>query len=124
MDIYSDVPMKSDKNVSFDYNEGFEELAFEEFPREVEWSNGPPPREKLEQWKVVIIGAGISGLAAAVPLKRLGIPFELIERQGGVGGTWLQNKYPNVRVDSPGYLFQYRFTKNYKWKEYFCVLPV
>jgi 4-hydroxyacetophenone monooxygenase len=120
MDLFSDIPMKSNEGFSFDYEEGFEELAFEEFPRDVKWTNDTaPPAEELAKWKVTIIGAGISGLAAAISLKRLGIPFEIIERQGGIGGTWLRNNYPNVRVDSPSCLFQYRFTKTYKWKEHF-----
>lgn len=118
MDLYSDVPMKSDGGMSFDYDEGYEELAFEDFPREVEWTTGHPP-PSVKEWKVIVIGAGISGIAAAIALKRLGIPFEVVERQQGVGGTWLQNNYPNVRVDSPAFSYQYRFTKTYKWKEHF-----
>ena len=30
------------------------------------------------------------------------------------------NSYQNVGVDSPSYLYQYRFTKKYKWSEYFA----
>ncbi|RDW57181.1 hypothetical protein BP6252_13829 [Coleophoma cylindrospora] len=117
MDLFSDVPMKSNPELSFDYKEGVEELAFEDFPRDVQWTKDIP--SDLSKWKVVIVGAGISGIAAAIPLKRLGIPFEIIERQGGIGGTWLRNSYPNVRVDSPSCLYQYKFTKNYKWREHF-----
>jgi 4-hydroxyacetophenone monooxygenase len=43
----------------------------------------------------VIVGAGISGIAAAVLLKRLGIPFQVSEQQLGFGGTWLINSYTN-----------------------------
>lgn len=119
MDIFSDIPMRDKEGFSFDYEEGFEELAFEEFPRDVKWTKGTPAAEELAKWKVTIVGAGINGIAAAIPFKRLGIPFDIIERQGKTGGTWAQNTYPNVRVDSPSCLFQYRFTKNYKWDEYF-----
>jgi 4-hydroxyacetophenone monooxygenase len=118
MDLYSGVPMASKHDSSFDYEEGFEELSFPDFPRDVKWTGNSPP-EDLGKWKVIIIGAGVSGIAAAIPLKRLGIPFEIIERQSGIGGTWLLNRYPNVRVDSPSSLYQFSYTKNYKWKEQF-----
>lgn len=98
---------------------GYEELAFAEFPRGVEWTK-KPPMEDLARHKVLVIGAGLSGIAAAVQLKRLGIPYVVIERQAGVGGTWLLNTYPECRVDTLSYLFQYKFEKNYKWNEYFA----
>jgi 4-hydroxyacetophenone monooxygenase len=37
-----------------------------------------------------------------------------------IGGTWLIDNYPEARVDTLSYLFQYRFEKNYKWSEYFA----
>lgn len=121
MDMYSDVPMRDHpEDPDYDYEEGYEELAFEPFPREVNWSREPPPAAKLQQWHVVVVGAGISGIAAGVFLKRLGIPFTIVERQGGLGGTWLLNTYPEARVDTLSYLFQYKFEKNYKWTEYFA----
>jgi 4-hydroxyacetophenone monooxygenase len=117
MDLFSDVPLK-DSDPGFHIDEGYEELAFDEFPRDVKWINDTPPAG-LADWKVIVIGAGLCGIAASIYLKRAGIPFEVIERQSGVGGTWLLNSYPNVRVDSPGYVYQWTFTKKYKWSEYF-----
>jgi 4-hydroxyacetophenone monooxygenase len=49
---------------------------------------------------VAIIGAGMAGLNAAVQLKRAGIPFVCIEKNGEVGGTWRENRYPGVRLDT------------------------
>ena len=97
----------------------YEELAFEDFPRGVRWTE-KPPMQKLAKHKVIVIGAGLSGIATAIQLKLLGIPFTVIERQEGVGGTWLLNTYPECRVDTLSYLFQYRFEKNYHWTEYFA----
>jgi 4-hydroxyacetophenone monooxygenase len=102
-----------------DVQAGYEELAFETFPRGVEWSTRPP-LEKLARHKVIVIGAGLSGIATAIQLKRLGIQYTVYERQGGVGGTWLLNTYPECRVDTLSYLFQYRFEKNYHWRDYFA----
>lgn len=120
MDLYSDAPMRTTPNEpSFDYDEGYEELAFDPYPRDVDWTSTTPSASELAKWKVTIVGAGISGIAAAIPLKKLGIPFEIIERQSGIGGTWLLNTYPDCRVDTLVYLFQYKFEKRYKWKDFF-----
>ncbi|OQV10577.1 hypothetical protein CLAIMM_14554 [Cladophialophora immunda] len=98
---------------------GYEELAYEEFPRGVQWTI-KPSMTTLAQHKVVIIGAGLSGIAAAIQLKRLGVPYIVYERQKGVGGTWFLNQYPECRVDTLSYLFQYKFEKNYPWASYFA----
>lgn len=98
---------------------GYEELGFDEYPRDATWIRRPP-EEKLEACKVVIIGAGISGIAASIQLRRLGIPFELYERGPDIGGTWLINNYPEARVDTSSYLYQFKFEKNYPWTEYFA----
>ena len=98
---------------------GYEELAFAEYPRGVEWTE-KPSAERIASHKVVVIGAGLSGIATAINLKRLGIPFNVIERQPELGGTWLLNSYPECRVDTLSFLFQYKFEKNYKWSDYFA----
>lgn len=95
---------------------GHEELAFEDFPREVTWTS-KPTTEDLSKWHVVVIGAGINGISTAISLQRLGIPYTLIDRQSDVGGTWMQNTYPEARVDTLGFSFQYKFEKGYKWKD-------
>ncbi|MET0885155.1 MAG: NAD(P)/FAD-dependent oxidoreductase [Mycetocola sp.] len=98
---------------------GYEELAFEEFPRDAKWTHRPS-EDRLSRFKVVIIGGGISGIAAAIQFKRLGINFTVVERQADLGGTWMLNRYPEVRVDTSSYLYQYKFEKNYPWSEYFA----
>jgi len=97
---------------------GYEELAFQDFPRGVEWTTKPPP-QKLSKYHVVIVGAGINGISTGVSLNRLGIPYTIIERQAAVGGTWLLNTYPEARVDTLGFSFQYKFEKGYRWKNMF-----
>lgn len=98
---------------------GYEELAFEEFPREAQWRERPP-RDKLNRFLVTIVGAGFSGIMAGIQLDRLGIPFRIIERQRGIGGTWELNDYPEARVDITTFLYQYKFVKNYPWKSFFA----
>jgi 4-hydroxyacetophenone monooxygenase len=74
-------------------------------------------------FKVIIVGAGMSGLLAAIRLKDAGIPFEIIERHGDVGGTWYQNTYPGCRVDSPNHIYSYSF-RPADWPQYYSPQPV
>ncbi len=55
--------------------------------------------------EVVIIGAGLSGLASAYQLKKLGIPYHLLEIAPRVGGrvrtvTYSRPGLPEIRTDS------------------------
>ena len=60
---------------------------------------------------VLIVGAGISGVAAAYHLTRQapGHTFVMLEAKDSYGGTWLTHTYPGVRSDSDLYTFGYRF---------------
>ncbi|MDB4957504.1 MAG: Cyclohexanone monooxygenase [Myxococcales bacterium] len=65
---------------------------------------------------VVVIGAGFSGLAAGVQLRRAGIEdFVILEKAGRVGGTWRENTYPGAACDIPSHLYSYSFEPNPKW---------
>ena len=59
------------------------------------------PESVRQDFNVVIVGAGMSGLLAGYRLKQAGIPFTIVERRAEVGGTWLDNAYPGCRVDNP-----------------------
>jgi 4-hydroxyacetophenone monooxygenase len=67
-----------------------EELALDPWARGLEWSREPTQRR--EDFSVTVIGAGMGGLNAAIQLKRAGIPFTIIEKNHGVGGTWYENR--------------------------------
>lgn len=97
----------------------YEDLAFDEFPRDVTWSDGPPAAA-VEDFHVTIVGAGFSGIAIGIQLDRLGIAYRIIEKNPGIGGTWFINDYPQARVDVPSRMYQYRFIKNHPWKSYFA----
>jgi 4-hydroxyacetophenone monooxygenase len=68
----------------------------------------------------VIIGAGASGLCAAVFLRRAGISYTIIEANVGVGGTWLENSYPGAGVDTPSHLYAFSFAPH-DWPDYFSL---
>jgi cation diffusion facilitator CzcD-associated flavoprotein CzcO/acetyl esterase/lipase len=64
-----------------------------------------------EQLDVLIVGAGLSGVGAAVHLRRElpAMSFALLESRPTVGGTWDLFRYPGVRSDSDMYTLGYRF---------------
>ncbi len=66
--------------------------------------------------RVVIVGAGISGLCLAIKLKRAGIEsFQILEKSNDVGGTWLDNTYPGCACDVPSVLYSYSFAPKHDW---------
>lgn len=107
-------PLKRDE---IDY--AYEELAYADFPRDVQWTAGQKP-ERANAVRVLIVGAGISGIAAAVQFSRLGLRFRILDRNADLGGTWFVNDYPDARVDTSSYLYQFKFEKNYPWTEFFA----
>lgn len=89
-----------------------EELGIDPWARGLEWEQ-TPPAERLDGFSVVVIGAGMGGLNAAVQLRHAGISFTVIEKNSGVGGTWWENRYPGARVDSPSRGYQHIFGADY-----------
>ncbi|MDO9316537.1 MAG: alpha/beta hydrolase fold domain-containing protein [Burkholderiaceae bacterium] len=74
--------------------------------------------------EVVILGAGMSGLCAAVKLKRAGIhDFVILEKQDGLGGTWWDNTYPGAHVDVPAPVYSFSFASNPSWTRRFAGAP-
>jgi 4-hydroxyacetophenone monooxygenase len=97
-----------------------EEMNFEGGdPKSVHWRRKPPERV-LRQFKVVVIGAGFSGLDMAAKLKEAGLDFVLIEKNAEVGGTWFENSYPGCAVDTPNHFYSYSFRLNPEWDYYFA----
>jgi 4-hydroxyacetophenone monooxygenase len=80
----------------------------------------PPARD----FKVLVIGAGMSGILAGVRLKQAGYNYQIIERNDDIGGTWHANYYPGCRVDSQSHLYCYSFHPNYDWPDHFSTQRV
>jgi 4-hydroxyacetophenone monooxygenase len=96
-----------------------EELAFHDAdPKGVSWRRPPPP-EVLERFHVAVIGAGMSGLCAAIKLKQAGIPFTVIEKNDTVGGTWYENRYPGCGVDTPNHFYSFSFEPSHQWTQFY-----
>ncbi len=68
--------------------------------------------------RIAIIGAGPGGLAMAKRLLDEGFDdFVLLERNGGVGGTWYQNRYPGCECDVPSALYSFSFEFKVDWSK-------
>ncbi len=75
-----------------------------------------PPGRALH---AIVIGAGMSGLLAAFRLLQAGVAVTVLEANADVGGTWLLNRYPGVRVDTPNHLYSYSFEPNHDWPDFY-----
>ncbi|VEG52859.1 cyclohexanone monooxygenase [Mycolicibacterium aurum] len=87
---------------------------------------GPVLRSTVEQraaCPVVIIGCGEAGLLAGIKLTQAGMPFTIVEKQSGVGGTWLANRYPGCRVDIASQYYTYSFEPTDHWEHHYATQP-
>jgi 4-hydroxyacetophenone monooxygenase len=73
--------------------------------------------------EVLIIGAGMSGILAAIKLAERGIKFKIYEKNINLGGTWFENRYPGARVDIANHFYSYSFEENHQWSEHFSQQP-
>jgi 4-hydroxyacetophenone monooxygenase len=94
-----------------------EELAIDGDLRAPPWrSDDLAPGRTL---RVVVIGAGMSGIAASHRLQQAGIDHVVLEKNDDVGGTWLENRYPGCRVDVQNHMYSYSFAQKADWPYYF-----
>jgi len=82
---------------------------------------GTPAERQI--FPVVVIGCGQSGLLAGIRLQEAGLPFTIVEKNAGVGGTWWENSYPGARVDVGNHFYCYSFEPSDHWTEYFAQQP-
>jgi hypothetical protein len=61
--------------------------------------------------KIIIVGAGIGGTAAATLLSKKirNVTIDVYDRYSKIGGTWAGNLYPGVRCDVPSHAYQFRY---------------
>ncbi len=96
-------------------------VSFGAFPLGVSWTTTRPPLP--DGFHIVIVGAGFSGIAMAVQLQLLALPYTILERRNEIGGVWSVNTYPDARVDTLSSTYQFGFEKHYPWSEYFARQP-
>ena len=100
-----------------------DELAIAASTKDPQWG-APKLKAAAAKMKVIVVGAGMSGLLTGIRLRQAGIPFEIIEKNADVGGTWLENTYPGCRVDNPNHMYSYSFEPNHDWPQHFSTQPV
>lgn len=66
-------------------------------------------------FSVAVIGAGMSGIAAARRLAQARVPFVVFERNPDVGGVWYENSYPGCRLDTHNFAYSYSFAQRGDW---------
>ena len=82
----------------------------------------PPalPAQSAAAIPVLVVGCGESGILAGIRLKQANIPFTIVEKNAGPGGTWWENSYPGARVDVANHFYCYSFEPNNDWTHFFA----
>jgi cation diffusion facilitator CzcD-associated flavoprotein CzcO len=83
--------------------------------------------ESGEEFDVLVVGAGITGIQQLYRAREAGFTVRLLEAGEGVGGTWFWNRYPGARFDSESYTYGYLFSeelfRDWQWQEHFAAQP-
>jgi cation diffusion facilitator CzcD-associated flavoprotein CzcO len=67
--------------------------------------------------RVVIVGAGFGGIAAAIELRRRGFEdVTILEKAPEPGGTWFHNTYPGAACDVPSHFYSFSFAQRRDWE--------
>ncbi|OAL40506.1 hypothetical protein AYO20_00242 [Fonsecaea nubica] len=79
----------------------------------------------LRPIKVIVIGAGMSGMTAGILFPRSIQNLELViyEKNADVGGTWFENRYPGLACDIPSHTYQFTFEENTQWSSFYATGP-
>lgn len=82
----------------------------------------PQESGATEEYDVVVIGAGVSGMYAVHHLREMGLSVRVYDGASDIGGTWWYNRYPGARVDGPGspfycYTFSDELMQEWDWEE-------
>lgn len=74
-------------------------------------------------FRVAVIGAGVSGIAAAYRLQQAHLDFAVYEKNDEVGGVWWENRYPGCRLDTPNFAYSLSFAQKPDWPQQFSRQP-
>jgi cation diffusion facilitator CzcD-associated flavoprotein CzcO len=85
------------------------------------------PGKSVDRFDVIVIGAGVTGLAALHLLREKGLTVRLFEEGSGVGGVWYWNRYPGCRFDTYSPTYAYSFSsellQEWDWTETYAAQP-
>lgn len=78
----------------------------------------------IKEVEVLVVGAGISGIGAAIRLQKEGVSnFVVLEKAKSLGGTWRDNTYPGCACDVPSALYSFSFAQKSDWTRVFAGQP-
>ncbi|HET9875847.1 MAG TPA: NAD(P)/FAD-dependent oxidoreductase, partial [Mycobacterium sp.] len=83
----------------------------------------PLDPNRAAELPVAVVGCGESGILAGIRLTQANIPFTIIEKNAGPGGTWWENDYPGARVDVANHFYCYSFEPSNAWTHFFAEQP-
>jgi cation diffusion facilitator CzcD-associated flavoprotein CzcO len=73
---------------------------------------------KARKVRVIVIGAGISGIGFAYKAQSLpDVEYVIYEKNAEVGGTWLESRYPGCSCDIPAHSYSYPWVGNPEWSK-------
>lgn len=72
-------------------------------------------------FKTIILGAGMTGIAASIALTDSGFEHEILEAGDDIGGTWRVNTYPGIAVDTPSVYYSFSFELESNWSKVFPI---
>ena len=81
----------------------------------------PPTSTPPATLNLAIIGAGMTGLDAAVKAADRGFEYEVFEMETGIGGLWWSQTYPGVAVDTPSIFYSLSYEMTPNWSRYYPV---
>jgi len=78
--------------------------------------------DEYRPMKVICIGAGYAGIIAGIRFRQRipNLELEIYEKENGIGGTWLVNKYPGLACDIPSHIYQLSFETNTQWSRFYA----
>ncbi|KAJ5634435.1 hypothetical protein N7528_002277 [Penicillium herquei] len=84
------------------------------------------PFDTPRRVKVIVAGAGISGISFAHAVGSGQLPnvdLQILEKNAGIGGTWLENRYPGCACDIPSHNYLFTWAPNPKWSSFYVTAP-
>ncbi|KAI1611349.1 hypothetical protein EDD37DRAFT_565524 [Exophiala viscosa] len=75
--------------------------------------------------RVIHIGAGVSGINAAIQFPKIlpSIELAIYEKNPEIGGTWFENRYPGCACDIPAHSYQLSYESNLSWSKFYAGSP-
>jgi cation diffusion facilitator CzcD-associated flavoprotein CzcO len=63
----------------------------------------------MKHYESLIIGCGVSGIAAAYYLSKNNINYMILEQSNDLGGTWRDHDFHGCRIDTESVEYCFRF---------------